>query len=109
VGDRAGEGTTLNNIGEIYRSLGQYPQALEQYRQALAISKAVGDRAGEGGTLNNIGFILGEFQDSNAKRQLRSRSIVPFTLNLANNAMVRSTICTDLETTFVLRWNRANQ
>ncbi|WP_234406612.1 CHAT domain-containing protein [Limnothrix sp. PR1529] len=62
--DRAGEGTTLNNIGGVYYSLGQYPQAMEQYRQALAIRKEVGDRAGEGATLNNIGGIyqsLGQY------------------------------------------------
>jgi hypothetical protein len=27
IGDKAGKGTTLNNIGEVYRNLGQYPQS----------------------------------------------------------------------------------
>ncbi|MGJ5635019.1 tetratricopeptide repeat protein, partial [Nostoc sp. CALU 1950] len=57
IGDRAGVGTTLNNIGAIYKSLGQYPKALEFYQQALAISQQIGDRAGVGTTLNNIGAI----------------------------------------------------
>jgi CHAT domain-containing protein/Flp pilus assembly protein TadD len=64
VDDRAGEGTTLNNIGAIYQALGQYPQALEQYQQALAISRAVDDRASEGRALNNIAVIyanLGQY------------------------------------------------
>ena len=58
VGDRAGEGTTLNNIGEVYRALGDNRRALETYEQALAIWREVGNRAGEGGTLNNIGLDL---------------------------------------------------
>ncbi|MBC7863527.1 MAG: tetratricopeptide repeat protein, partial [Bacteroidia bacterium] len=57
VGYRAMEGTTLNNIGEVYRSLGQYPQALEQFQQALAIHREVGYRAGEGAIINNIGAV----------------------------------------------------
>ena len=54
VGDRAGEGTTLNNIGTVYGARGQYDQALENYQQALDIRRAVGDRAGEGAVLANI-------------------------------------------------------
>jgi CHAT domain-containing protein/Tfp pilus assembly protein PilF len=64
VGDKAGEGTTLNNIGLVYSNLGQYPKALEFYQQALAISKEVGDKAREGATLNNIGGVysnLGQY------------------------------------------------
>ncbi|MEH2214845.1 CHAT domain-containing tetratricopeptide repeat protein, partial [Nostoc sp.] len=60
----AGVGTTLNNIGEIYSSLGQYPKALEYLQQALAIRKQIGDRSGIGNSLNNIGFIyssLGQY------------------------------------------------
>ena len=42
IGNQAGEGTTLNNIGEVYRSLGEYNKALDYYQQALAIIKQVG-------------------------------------------------------------------
>ncbi|MCY7324028.1 MAG: tetratricopeptide repeat protein, partial [Phormidesmis sp. CAN_BIN36] len=56
IGDRAVEGSTLVNIGSVYRSQGQYPQALEQFQQALVITREIGDRAGEGATLNNMGF-----------------------------------------------------
>jgi CHAT domain-containing protein/Tfp pilus assembly protein PilF len=55
VGDRAGEGTTLNNLGEVYRQLSQYAKAIEYYEQALAIRREVQDRAGEGTTLNSLG------------------------------------------------------
>jgi tetratricopeptide (TPR) repeat protein len=57
VGDRAGEGTTINNIGKVYKAQGRYAEALGMYQQALAILREVGDRAGEGTTINNIGEV----------------------------------------------------
>ncbi|RMG22501.1 MAG: tetratricopeptide repeat protein, partial [Methanobacteriota archaeon] len=57
IGDRAGEGVTLNNIGMIYHARGDYEQALKYYQESLSISREIGDRAGEGVTLNNIGQI----------------------------------------------------
>jgi tetratricopeptide (TPR) repeat protein len=57
VGDRAGEATTLNNIGGVYNALGQKQRALDYYDQALPIMREVGDRAGEAATLNNIGGV----------------------------------------------------
>ena len=46
VGDRAGEATTLNNIGAVYDGLGDRGRALEYYGLALPIRREVGDRAG---------------------------------------------------------------
>jgi tetratricopeptide (TPR) repeat protein len=57
VGDRAGEGATLNNIGGVYDSRGQYDQAFQNFQQALVILREVGDRVGEGTTLNNVGSV----------------------------------------------------
>jgi CHAT domain-containing protein len=58
VGDRAGEATTLNNIGHVYDALGEKQKALDYWQQALPLSQAVGDRAGEATTLHNIGYLL---------------------------------------------------
>ena len=60
MGDRRGEGTTLNNIGTVYNALGQNETALEYYKQALPIRREVGDRVGEAVTLNNIAFIFAD-------------------------------------------------
>jgi len=54
VGDRKGEGVTLNNISKIYKAWGRYDEALVMLQQSLEIRKEVGDRSGEGVTLNNI-------------------------------------------------------
>ncbi|MFC1976472.1 CHAT domain-containing protein, partial [Chloroflexota bacterium] len=65
IGDRAGEGVILNNLGGIYDNLEQYEWALEYYQQSLIIRQEVGDRAGEGTSLNNIGHIynnLGQYK-----------------------------------------------
>ena len=57
IGDRAGEGTMLNNISQIYDAQGDYETALTYLKQSLAISRQIGDKAGEGRTLNNISQI----------------------------------------------------
>ena len=57
MGDRAGEGTTLNNIGVVYRGQERYAEALQVLQQALAIRREVGDRTGEGLTMHNIGKV----------------------------------------------------
>jgi CHAT domain-containing protein/Tfp pilus assembly protein PilF len=62
--DRRLEGTTLNNIGGVYRILGQHTKTLDYSQQALVIFKEIGDRAGEGVVLNSIGYVyqsLGQY------------------------------------------------
>ena len=50
-----GRGSTLNNIGRLYRDLGQQQTALDYYNQALPIWREVGNRSGEALALNDIG------------------------------------------------------
>ena len=54
IGDRQGEGSTLNNISQIYDAKGDYETALRYLEQSLEISQQIGDRRGEGTTLNNL-------------------------------------------------------
>jgi tetratricopeptide (TPR) repeat protein len=64
VGDRAGEGAAYGNLGNAYRSQGDYTKAIEYHTQRLAIAKEVGDRAGEGTAYANLGIAyrsLGDF------------------------------------------------
>ncbi|MEX2739329.1 MAG: tetratricopeptide repeat protein, partial [Candidatus Wukongarchaeota archaeon] len=67
IGDRAGEGTTLNNVGLVYRALGRYQEALEHYQKSLKIREELGDIAGKGVTLSNIGSVYrhwGRYQEA---------------------------------------------
>jgi len=57
VGDQPAEATTLNDIGQVYNSLGEGQKALDFYDQALPLERAVGDHSGEAATLNNIGMV----------------------------------------------------
>jgi len=57
IGDRAGEGATLNNISQIFKAQGEYETALGYLKQSLDIFRQIGDRAGEATTLNNISAI----------------------------------------------------
>ena len=57
IGDRAGEGATLNNISQIYDARGDYATALKYLEDSLKIRREIGDRSGEGTTLNNISQI----------------------------------------------------
>src|SRR5207302_219188 len=57
VGDRGGEGTTLNNLGRVYNDLGQKQEALKYYEQALVLHKKVQNPFMEGITLHNMGMI----------------------------------------------------
>ena len=57
IGDKAGEGRTLNNLSQIYDARGEYEAALEYLTQSLAIRREIGDKAGEGTTLNNLAGI----------------------------------------------------
>jgi hypothetical protein len=52
--DRAGEATTLNNMGMVYQATGRPSEALALYEQALPIHREVGNRAMEATTLNNM-------------------------------------------------------
>jgi CHAT domain-containing protein/uncharacterized protein HemY len=57
LGDKAGIGQTLNNIGQVYNSLQQNDKALEILQQALTIRREIKDRAGEGETLDILGAV----------------------------------------------------
>ncbi len=57
IGDRAGEGVTLNNLSQIYQARGDYETALRYLEESLAILRAIGDRAGLCPTLFNIGHL----------------------------------------------------
>jgi tetratricopeptide (TPR) repeat protein len=58
VSDKKGEARTLNTMGGISLSQGDYETALDYFQQSLAIYQGVSDKGGEGMTLNNISQIF---------------------------------------------------
>ena len=75
IGDRAGEGTTLNNISQIYDARGDYDTALKYLEQSLAIRQEVGDRAGEAVTSWNIGHIYKKQGDLAKAERYMARTV----------------------------------
>jgi CHAT domain-containing protein len=57
VGDRLGEGITLNQIGIAYSVLDENQKALEFHQQSLDLTRAVGNRREEGIALDNLGRV----------------------------------------------------
>jgi CHAT domain-containing protein len=70
IGNQAGEGIALGNLGVAYVSLGQYERAVVLYAQRLDIAREIGDLAGEGYTLGNLGIVYASLdQDDRALEQ----------------------------------------
>ena len=66
IGDKAGEGTTLNNISQIFKARGDYDTALTYLQHSLKIQKEIGDVAGLCATLFNMGHIHRQNQETQA-------------------------------------------
>ena len=67
IGDRAGEGAALGNLGIVYSNLGQYERAIGLYEQQLVIAREIGDRDGEGAALGSLGVVyrfLEQYQEA---------------------------------------------
>jgi CHAT domain-containing protein/tetratricopeptide (TPR) repeat protein len=63
AGDREFEGLAINNLAQVYYTLGDRKKALELFSQALSIMQATGEKLGEATTLSNIAAVyedLGE-------------------------------------------------
>ena len=57
IGDKIGEGTTLNNISEIYFTRGENNTALKYLEDSLRIKQEIGDKSGICAALYNLGYI----------------------------------------------------
>ncbi len=85
------EGVILNNIGIVYRLIGQPQQALNFYQQALLIIRGAGDsieeklrqRNGEAATLNNIGLAYDELKQP-AQALAYYQQSLPITREIGN-------------------------
>ena len=78
VGDRLGEGNTLNNIGVVYRNQRKYEQALQFYRQALTIFQEEKDLPKEGAALSNVGSIYQSQGQYNQALEFFKRALTIF-------------------------------
>ena len=75
MGDRAGEGKAYGNLGNTYRSLGDFQKAIEYQERSLEFSTEVGDRAGEGKAYGNLGSAYNSLGDFRKAIEYHERSL----------------------------------
>ena len=103
VGDRAGEGIVLQNIGSVYQDLKEYDKALSAYFAALAIERETRDRSHQSITLNNIGKVY----------SLTGDHVAQLSCQLSALAIARDVRDPDLtaaaDSVLMVRFHNANQ
>jgi len=75
VGDRQGEGSTLNNLGRVFDDLGEHTKAKAVFEQALYIFRELGRLRGEGWTLNNLGKTCDALGEKEQARQYLEQAL----------------------------------
>jgi tetratricopeptide (TPR) repeat protein len=70
VGDQNGLGSSLTNLGEVYRAKGDLTPAEDLYREALEIFRKTSHKENEYSTLNNLGGLLYEQGDFRGARKI---------------------------------------
>ena len=61
--DRGKEGNANQDLGSIFFSPGDFPEAVEYHEKHLKISIEIGDRAGEGKAYGNLGNAYWSLRD----------------------------------------------
>jgi len=75
VGDRRGEGLTLNMLGAIISAQGNMARAMDCFEASLKLRRVVGDRQGEGLTLVNLGAIALRLGDCDQARAFNQEAL----------------------------------
>jgi len=82
VGDKVGEGATLNNIAMIFESQGDYKTALFYLNQALSVVQQSGDKMRLCDVLINIGFA---YMKNNQIQEAASAWVTVYVIARKNN------------------------
>ena len=64
LGDKVGEATTCENLGNVFHGLRDFKKAVEYHKLALNFAKDLGDKAGEGRAYGNLGSSFYHLGDS---------------------------------------------
>ncbi|OKH28630.1 hypothetical protein NIES2101_43620, partial [Calothrix sp. HK-06] len=91
IGDKNWQAITLNNIGNVYNSLGDKQQALKFYNQSLPLRIEVGDKAGQAITLNNIGNVYNSLGDKQQALKFYNQSL-PLSIEVGDKATRATTL-----------------
>ena len=104
IGNRFGEGYTLNNISANYYIRGDYDTGLEYSKQALIIQQEIGDKRGESVTLHNISSYYNAQGDYEAVLEYLERS-----LSIKQEIGDREGLCATLCNIGYVYWQKEEQ
>jgi tetratricopeptide (TPR) repeat protein len=57
LGDRLGQASALNDLGDVWQLMSDYPAAAQALEQALGIYRDLGDRLGQANALRDLGVV----------------------------------------------------
>jgi CHAT domain-containing protein len=72
---RAGEASTLDDLGKTYSDMGQGTEAFKYFNQALSIWREVGEQSGEALTLNNMGRAYADLGQKQKSLEVFNRAL----------------------------------
>jgi adenylate cyclase len=75
LGWKSGLSTAYNNLGAMYRSLSDYPNALENYFKSLALNEELNNRLNVARSTSNIGNLYRELKDYPKAMEYLNRSL----------------------------------
>lgn len=75
AGERDFEGLALNNLAEVYYSLGNRKKALELFEQGLALMQSTGSKLGEAAMLSNIAAVYQDLGDNDKALDYFSKAL----------------------------------
>ena len=76
LGDLAGQSMTLNNIGLVHKTRGDFPKAVECFEQSLEISSRIGARYGQAITLSNMASVYAKWGEAQKAKDLLEQSLI---------------------------------
>ncbi len=67
--------TVLNNLGNLYYYLADYPRAIEHHQHALRIREELGNKQSIAASLNNLGVVYAEMEDYQSASETFEQSL----------------------------------
>ncbi len=76
LGDLAVQSMTLNNIGLVHKTRGDFPKAVECFEQSVEISSRIGARYGQAITVSNMASIYAKWGEAQKAKDLLEQSLI---------------------------------
>jgi tetratricopeptide (TPR) repeat protein len=75
LGDRLGQASALNDLGDVWQLMSDYPAAAQALEQALGLYRDLGDRLGQANALRDLGVVRRATGDYPAAAQAHEQAL----------------------------------